>query len=408
MRKLKYLYKILLSLYAMFFMYACSYEIQDIEKTQENLELSASDTTITLTESNLKTNVLTFTWTKARTMQSDYIVSYVTKLDLVGNNFGSSTSLLTYEDEGVNSKTYTGEQIQNWINTKWNVAPNKPVTLQFRVIAQWQGGPTFEAPEVRTIMVNVKPVKTIVFDADKVFLDGSAVPGMSSVEMSKTLENESQYAFLLNLDAGELQIPVLYNGETNYICPADEEGTLQDGQAETVKMKSSPVSWKITKAGEYRVVLDMKKSTVTIYSPDKALLPAEVQWNDKAGVSRTTTVTELWLYGGGTSWGWWKGSCTVSMADPQILIYQSKALASGDGVKFTVYGESDHRDVSYAFTCPLTVDGKRQNLSLALNTVGELKGGSDSETRNSYYKLPAGTNFIVLNLRNKTIIALKK
>ena len=121
-----------------------------------------------------------------------------------------------------------------------------------------------------------------------------------------------------------------------------------------------------------------------------------------------TTVTDLWMFGGGTGWGWWKGNFSVSLADPQILIYEGQALSSGDGVKFVVYGESDFRNVAYAFTNPLTSDGKRQNLSLALDKVGELHGGYDGETRNSYYRLPAGTNFIVLDLRNKTILAKKK
>ena len=113
------------------------------------------------------------------------------------------------------------------------------------------------------------------------------------------------------------------------------------------------------------------------------------------------------MFGGGTGWAWWKGNCSVSLADPQVLIYQGKALTSGDGVKFVVYGESDYRNVAYAFTNPLTAEGLRQNLSLPWDKVGELHGGYDSETRNSYYKLPAGTNFIVLDLRNMTILAKK-
>ena len=114
------------------------------------------------------------------------------------------------------------------------------------------------------------------------------------------------------------------------------------------------------------------------------------------------------MYGGGTGWAWKQGNCTVSLADPQVLIYQGAALTSGDGVKFVVYGESDFRNVAYTFTNPLTAENKRQNLTLALDKLGDLHGGFDSETRNSYYKLPAGTNFIVFDLRNKTILARKK
>src|SRR5690606_21568147 len=118
-----------------------------------------------------------------------------------------------------------------------------------------------------TVRVNVQPIRTVVFDADKVFLDGTAVPGMSKVEMSQTLENESQYAFLLDLEPGELQIPVEYDGETNYIVPADGDGTLQDGVAVAVTMNGTPVSWKIEPAGEYRIVVNMQKATATIYAP---------------------------------------------------------------------------------------------------------------------------------------------
>ena len=55
----------------------------------------------------------------------------------------------------------------------------------------------------------------------------------------------------------------------------------------------------------------------------------------------------------------------------------------------------------------MKADGKRQNLSLELNKEAELHGASDGETRNSYYKVPSGTNQIIFDLRHMTIKALK-
>lgn len=277
------------------------------------------------------------------------------------------------------------------------------------MVAQWEGGPVFEAPEVRTVTVHVAAVKEEVPVADMIALLGSAVDN-EMIEIHQTLENESKYAALLDLKAGSLSIGIVESGDMKYLSPVDGEGILQDGMPEDVALQERRIAWNIETAGEYRIVVNLEDSKVTIYSPAKALEPAVVTWmtNGDPQVEMHTTVTDLWMFGGGTGWGWWKGNFSVSLADPQILIYEGQALSSGDGVKFVVYGESDFRNVAYAFTNPLTSDGKRQNLSLALDKVGELHGGYDGETRNSYYRLPAGTNFIVLDLRNKTILAKKK
>lgn len=406
MKRIKYIYKIAPLLFIVLCLNACEYEIGDIEKVQEQLELKASASSITLNEDHLADDIVTFTWTEARPQSDDHIVSYTTKLDVVGNNFGSSTAIMNYEDEGVFSRSFTSEQLQNWANEKWGVPVNKPFALEFRVTAQWEGGATFEAPEVRTITINVTPIKTVVFDADKIFLDGTAVPGMSSVEMSKTLENENQYAYLLNLEAGDLQIPVEFNGETNYICPADGNGTLHDGEAIGVKMRETPVSWKIETAGEYRIVVNMQKATVAIYSPAKALTPKTVVWNNSSGVATTTEITDLWMHGAINSWGTpIKMECTVSLADPQVLVYTGGKTGK---TKFIVYGGTDNdKNLAYAFSCPLTAAGTQQELSLTLGKIADLSGGYSSAQRNSYYTIPSGANFVILDLRNMTVLAEK-
>lgn len=406
MKKVKYLYKILQILFISFCLHSCVSEIMDIDKVDEQLTLEASATDIALDADHLKDDVITFDWTDARPVSDDYVVSYITKLDVVGNNFGTSTCILNYEDNGVYSKTFTSEQIQNWANQKWNLPVNKPFTIEFRVIALFEGGKTFEAPEVRTITVNVTPIKTVVFDADKVFLDGSAVSGMSSVEMNKTIENENQYALLLNLEAGELQIPVEFNGETNYIRPADADGLLHDGETVGVVMRDTPYSWNIQTPGEYRVVVNMQKATVAIYSPDKALLPKSVVWKNTAGLEVTTEVTDLWMHGAINSWGTpIECNVIISEADPQVLIYTGGKTGKA---KFIVYGGSDNdKNLAYAFSCPPLSDTTGQELSLTMGTVANLSGGFTRGQRNSYYTIPSGANFVVLDLRNMTILAEK-
>ena len=406
MKRVKYLYKIIPLLFLGLCMTACEPEVLDIPKVEERLELKASAADIALNEEHLTDDILTFTWTDARQLSDDHLVSYTTKLDVVGNNFGSSTAILNYEDEGIYSRSFTSEQLQNWANEKWGIPANRPFTVEFRITAQWDGGGSFEAPEVRTVRVNVQPIRTVVFDADKVFLDGSAVPGMSGVEMSKTLENPNQYALLLNLEAGDLQLPVEFDGATNYISPVDGEGTLQDGQAEAIKMRETPASWKIETAGQYRVVVNMQKATVSIYSPAQALTPRSVVWNGGAGPI-TTEVTDLWMHGAINNWGTpIKMNCTVSLADPQVLVYTGGRVGKA---KFIVYGGNDNdKNLAYAFSSPLTSAGLRQDITLTLGKVNDLGGGFSGENRNSYITIPAGTNFLVFDLRNMTILAEKR
>ncbi len=407
MKQLKFLYKILPLFFVGICLNACDNEIQDIPKVEEKLALTASSDSISIDLNNLRDIALTFDWTEARKTSGDNLVFYTTKLDVVGNGFGTSTAIINSEEDGVFSRSFTSEQLYNWIVGKWGLPLTKPFKLEFRVVAQWEGGSVFEAPEVRTVTINVAAIKEEIPVPEKVTLSGSALND-AVIEVNKTIENENKYAALVNLKAGELVIPLVTPGNKQYyLSPKDGEGTLQDGEGEAVEQQTGRVAWNITTPGEYRVVVDFENSKVTIYSPAKALQPAVVTWL-KGTEEVKTTVTDLWMFGGGTGWGWWQGNCSVSLADPQILIYQGKALTSGDGLKFVVSGESGIRDVAYAYTNPLTTSGLRQNVSLALDKVGELWGGYDKETRNSYYKLPAGTNFIVFDLRNMTILAKKK
>ena len=376
---------------------ACKKQINDIEKAQETIELKASSEAIALDGNNLSKDIVTFTWAKARPQSDDHMVSYTTKLDVVGNNFGAGTAIMTYEDDGVYSKSFTSEQLQTWANQKWGIPVNKPFTLEFRVVAQWEGGATFEAPEVRTIRINVTPIKTVVFEADKVFLGGSAIIGINRIEMPKTLENLNQYAYVLNLQPGNLEIPVEFQGATNYIAAADASSVLNDGEAVTIKIRENAFSWKIETAGQYRVVVNMQKATATIYSPAKALKPASVNWI-LDNVATTTEVNNLWTYGEPTGWAWRAGSWTQSLADPQLFVYSGPALSGR--TKFGVAATNQ----TYVFTGNNT----QTNTAVTVGVSYSLVSGFSANERNAYFGLPSGTNFMVLDIRNRTFVAYKR
>lgn len=411
MRKKRLFYKIL-PLTMLVCIGACS-DDESVDNSNffaatETMELSASVTSIELDADNLNGEVLTFEWTKARQMPEEYSITYVTKLDIEGNDFGSCVRI--EEEEGVFSRSYTTEQLQKLLVDKWGRSYIRPATLQFRVLAKWEGGNKYAMPEVRTISVDVRPYKPIVFDANKVFLEGDAVDGQ--VQMTKTLENEFLYAALLDLKPGVLKIPVEFEGDTNYICPEEEDDfSLSDDKIDTlsVVMKNEQKSngWKITETGEHRVVVNMEKKTVTIYPPSKQLKPLTVEWRYNGKDSedlRTTTITNLWLHGSLNGWGTPKdGQFSLSLADPQVLVHKGAAI-SGDQVKFII--EKDRPNNTYCFSSTL-IDGKPQaKKELIYGAPTDLSGGASSEQRNSYFKIPSST-LIVLDLRNKKITVNK-
>lgn len=408
---------------------SCSYDPYDtdIDPVKETMELKCETPLVEIDENNLTAPALTFTWTGARPLPDDYMSIYKAELDVLGNSFGSKTVITSgvgfdyvyNEETGVYSATFTHEQLNNWYKERWALPVNKTFTLEFRVLAQWTGGPEFEAPEVRKVSAEVKPVQVIVFNCDKMTLGGTATADVT--EIDKALENENLYAWKGALTPGELEIPVQYDGMTYYLHNADGSTAIADGEPMKVIMNETPGGWTVPAAGEYRIVVNMVDRTATIYSEATDLKPLEVTFRPngiETNPEVTLIVSDLYAYGGGTGWGVKTLNLVQSLADPQVFVFDGSSnplKTLGGSMKFCISksfadenGTTYNQNNSYCFTCPLTAEGKRQNLSAELNKLFYLNGGSDGETRNSYMGVPSGSNFIVFDLRNKTFYATKK
>ena len=85
----------------------------DILAVPETMVVTASADEIVLLEDNLQTEKLVFSWTPAREMSDEYYLTYQTKFDVVGNNFGSKTAIIQEFEAGENEFEVTFEQIQN-------------------------------------------------------------------------------------------------------------------------------------------------------------------------------------------------------------------------------------------------------------------------------------------------------
>ena len=318
---------------------------QNFFKAEEKMQLTASSTKIELDREKLDEVALTFEWTSAREMPDDYIPTYITKIDINGNNF--NTCVRTVEDDGVFSKSFTNAQLQSYILDKWGKSYVRPVTIQFGVLCKWDGGDQYVMPEVRTLTVEVKPFRPLTFDVDKLYLSGDAVLGATRIQMKPTPENEFRYAAHVPLKAGLLTLPVVYDGATSYIAPADLDGSvIMDAEDEPVTMRPDATGWTIPSDGTYRIVVNIQNKTVRIYSPATDLKPKtfkghfgpvgtyneDVEFTlDPAGNANGTP----WLFGfkgdnmDGSGWLTKEVRFELSEADPQLLVY-SGADVKGD------------------------------------------------------------------------------
>lgn len=376
---------------------------------EEKMELTASAEEIELDRDKPNDVVLTFNWTPAREMPEDYVISYVTKLDVEGHNF--ETCIRTDESINTFSKEYTTEELQRLLTEKWGQDASKVVPLQFRVIAKWDGGTRYAKPEVRDVTVNVRPYRPLVFEADKILIQGSSTDG-DDEQMSKLLENEYQYAFCGDLKTGDIQIALQSDNGYSYVRLADGVESWSDGEEVGIDLSDSPVSLPLQKDGEYRVILDLEKKTLKIFSPDKKLEPLEVDWKNGDQGDEHTIISNLWLHGDINNWKEAvNGEFTPSLADPQILV-SKKSTIGGQSMKFIVNPASSNGKLypnnAWAFSPKVPDDqinnnGYKQTVTLNKGVWTEMGGGTSRQQRNSQFKLPSNIKLIVLDLRNNKI-----
>lgn len=395
----------------------------DIPAVKETMVLTASADAVTILAETMKSETITFEWTEAREMSDNYYLSYQAKLDVLGNNFGSKTAIVNDYEVGETSVTFTLDQINNWANERWEIPVNHEFDLEFRVVASWTGGSTFEIPEVKTVTVHVTPIKVIVFNADEVLLSGSVLSGEES--LVKCPENPKVFAWSGDLAAGQLEMPVKYDGQTFYIAPKDQVKDLRDSTSFEILMVDEPFEWNMP-ANHYRVVVNMDNATAVMYSKEHDLQPFYTgNWyaanKPENGEVKSFPVTNLWLRGESADWASLGKDLQLkqSPADPMILVYSGAKLKSGrtdfstvsayectkpDGTIF-----SGNVNNAYVFaplkdlTMPgMETSGSDWNLgSLKEKTAYPLQGGSGAE-RGGYFKIPAGITFMVFDLRNMT------
>lgn len=318
----------------------------------ETMTLEASAHEVVLDAEEVDKVALTLTWTPAREMPDDYLVTYVTFLDVEGNDFSNAVRQVV--DDGVFTKEYTTQELQNLLVEKWNKNYSRAVNMQFKVIAKWEGGEKYVMPEVRTVDFSVRPFRPLTFDADRIFLSGDAMTGTTRKPMGKTTESDYIYAEEVYLRAGEMTIPIEYQGMTSYICPADGSvevpdndqvdskpaGTQYNAVVKELKADATLPAWNIPVEGYWRVIIDIENKTVKFFSPKNRLEPLTVEFAYEGRDPASWILTKTLLAGNYyinsmTGWDSWKGKAfpfVVSKVDPMILIWSGASFNMTDAL----------------------------------------------------------------------------
>lgn len=349
------------------------------------LDLTASTDEIILSEETPDEEAVTFTWTAAADVGEGFNISYLFKMDVAGREF--QTTIPTENLGGdVFSKSYTHSELQALLSETWSQPYGVETSLEARVIAQVEG-PRFVKPEVVTIATSATPYTPTVIEAAKVYMAGQSVDG-SPIEMEQTIESPYIYAFKGVLKAGTINFPITggTNGAT-VLSSQDVDQPIEDGNPMALRVHSDDDpehSWLIPADGSYRVVLNLEKRTLAIYS----------EANDLQGIEEA-----VYMHGPATSSNWTIENAeemVQSVANPNIWIYYNpdRPLKTGEGlIKFII--ERVNGGFAYSANTSAT--------NIIKGTYMQVYGGRDY--RNSYYKvIDAGMNLIILDIERMTVL----
>lgn len=356
------------------FAVACQEEPDDsYSRFNSQIELSVSSESVVLNEDTPDEVALTVSWNPAYDYGSDFLTTYEFKTYLVG---GSVSEISEYEDAGNFERSWTHKELQDLLVGTFGQLTSTTRTLRFTISASFEG-PYIVIPDEDVITVSVKTYGDKQFDADRVFLSGSAV-GDEDVEL--TASSDGIYVWNGALSAGKFNFPVIYEDENNVIVPESLADTpVGDGSmgASVVGQDETGASagWTVSEAADYRVTLNFSTRSVTVMNADDILEFEKIYVDGTATDALEETALEL----------------TQTLENENLYAWRGE-LSEG-----TLY-------------LPLEFNGAKSNAIVPVGDSHDLSDGSAvtfgqaSASGEKYWSITtAGTYRIVVNTELRTI-----
>lgn len=378
------------------------------------------------------------------------------KLYVGGTAVGDENVKMTLKDETNQIYSYEGALVAGKINFPVDYADelnaigpetdNAAITTgeMAGVISDRAEANSWVIPSAATYRVTVnmskRTVKIVeagaVVEADQIFLAGSAVGG-EQLEMAQTLENDQLYAWRGELKAGNLYIPLTFEGEQSMAIVPEmaDNHDIEDGQLATFGQvlisKVDKQYWTISADGTYRIVLNKEEKAITIYSAANDLKPLTVSFNNtELGKNPwSQEINVLHMYGGFNSFAYDAGTdeesgkslkyCQVkynliqSVANPKVFIYKGDVLPRNeykDNYGNTNAGWVNFSTLRYAnngWFVGSTADAVRNSYNgYTTVTAGKIEGAVTGQANNryAYFLIPEGCNYVVVDVENNTVL----
>lgn len=241
---------------------ACNEEV-DNAYSRHNfvVEITSSAQTLVLNEAAADETALTVEWTPAAEYGDDYLVTYYYQIEVDGSK---SEAITEYEDTGNFRREYTNAELQQMLVDHFGMLTSSYSDMRFTITVSFDG-PTLIIPDEATVNVRVKTYGPKQFEADELYMNGSAFE--SPVKLTASETNPRLYVWTGSLRQGTVFFPVVYGDENNAIVPAsgaDTEIGETPMEAQVVDASESHGGWKIPADDEYRVTVNMDAETVTI------------------------------------------------------------------------------------------------------------------------------------------------
>ena len=210
--------------------------------TVETMTLKCENPMVEIDENNLNAPALTFTW-KRRPPSARGVCAYLQGRTRRARQQLRHKTVITsgvgFDHLRQRYRPILGHihqrAAQQLVQDRWALPANKNFTLEFRVMAQWNGGSEFEAPEVRKVSAEVKA------DTDNHLRLRQDDARRQCHSRNNRYQQDSRKRECLRLEegaltAGELQIPIEFDGLTYYLRNTDGSTNIADGTAMAVEM----------------------------------------------------------------------------------------------------------------------------------------------------------------------------
>ena len=259
---MKTIYKLMALLPVVCGFTACEDDVDNAESRHNFvINIEASTQTAILNEAEENETALNISWTPAADYGEDYIVTYEYKISVVGSKADAITE---YEDTGFFEREYTNADLQDLIVNKFGMLTSSYSDVRFTITAKFDG-PRLIVPDEASVTVRVKTYGAKQFEADELYMNGSAFEAPVQLTASET--NARLYVWTGALKAGTIYFPVVYGDENNVIVPAsglNTDITEVPMDATVVGADENYGTWKIPAADDYRVTVNFDTKTVTI------------------------------------------------------------------------------------------------------------------------------------------------